>query len=254
MHGTLYRCGIALVIGCTIAGGAFGAGKARKGDALTAPCKGLPMRKSLAAQYHPTDGSTYLVSQVWVSVADAERGLRASARKRMYGGSDASGNVLIPERGQFSLEDQIAIRARGATRREDGFGASAYRELMQRPLEPGERQYMLDPHATTDTGEGTRAYWKTTSYTVNGKPATISSNFVVSLRALGPSKTELSVYQPRVTIFVGRQIAMYAHGLGLYVDCREESDDRTVPEDLEVVMQWARGAIYAAPPSGPAER
>lgn len=212
------------------------------------------MRKSLAAQYHPTDGSTYLVSQVWVSVADAERGLRASAKKRMYGGPEVVGNVLISERGQFSLEDPITLGERGATRRGDGLGASAYRELMQRPLEPGERRYLLDPHATTNTGTGTRAYWQTTSYTVSGKPATISSNFVVSLRALGPSKTELSVYQPRVTIFVGRQITMNAHGLTPYVDCREQADDRTVPEDLDAVMQWARGAIYAAPTGGPAVR
>ena len=250
MHGTLHRCCIALVIGCTMAGSTFGAGNAGRGDTLTAPCKKLPMRKGLAAQYHPTDGSTSLVSQVWVSVADAERGLRASATKRMHGGVSAVGNVQIPGRGWFSLEDQISISKRGATRRGDGFGAAAYRELMQRPLDPDERQYMLDPYTTTNAGNGALAYWQTDSYTVNGKPATISSNFVVSLRALDPSKTELSVYQPRVKIFVGRQIAMYAHGLGLYVDCREQSDDRTVPEDLEAVMQWARDAIHAAPPIG----
>ncbi|MBJ2158728.1 hypothetical protein [Variovorax sp. IB41] len=250
MHGTLHRCCIALIAGCMVAGSALGASKARRGDTLTAPCKELPIGKSLAVQYHPTDGSTYLVAQVWVSVADAERGLRASAKKRMYGGPYAVGNVLIPQRGQFSMEDQIAIKERGATRRGDGFGASAYRELMQRPLDPGERQYMLAPDTTTNAGDGTLAYWQTASYTVNGKPATISSNFVVSLRALGPSKTELSVYQPRVKIFVGRRITMNAHTFTPYVDCREQSDDRTVPEDLDVVMQWARDAIHAAPPLG----
>lgn len=209
------------------------------------------MRASLAAQYHPTDGSTYLVSQVWVSVADAERGLRASATKRMYGGPSAVGNVLIPERGLFSLEDQSSTSKRGATRGGDSFGAAAYRELMQRPLDPDERQYMLNPYATTNSGNGTRAYWQSTSYTVNGKPATISSNFVLSLRALGPSRTELSVYQPHVKISVGRRLTLDAHSLAApYVDCREQSDDRAVPEDLEAVMQWARGAIHAAPPIG----
>jgi hypothetical protein len=248
MHGTLRRCCIASIACFMVAGSAFGASKARRGDTLTAPCKGLPLRKNLAVQYHPTDGSTYLVAQVWVSVADAERGLRASATKRMYGGRDAVGDVLIPERGRFSLEDQVSIGKRGAARRGDDFGASAYRELMQRPLEPDERQYMLDPYTTTNAGDGTLAYWKTATYTVNGKPATISSNFVVSLRALGPSKTELSVYQPRVKIFVGRRIAMNAHTFTPYVDCNEQSDDRTVPEDLDVVMQWARDAIHAVPP------
>lgn len=208
------------------------------------------MRGSLAVQYHSTDGSKFLVAQLPVSVADAERGLRASATKGRYDSPYAVGNVLVPERGQFSLKDQTAIRERAATRRGGNVGASPDDEPIQRPLEPGERQYGLEPYTHTNTDVATLAHWQTSAYTVNGKPAAISSNFVLSLRPIGPSKMELRVHQPRVRVYIGRRITMNVHTLAPYVDCRERPDDRPVPEDLEVVMQWARDAIYAAPPIG----
>lgn len=210
------------------------------------------MRKAPAVRYHPADGSTYLSAQLPVSVADAERGLRASATRQTYGGSNGVGKVLVPERGRFSLEDQTSVRERAVAGHRDDAGATgpAYRRLMQRPLDAGERQYGLRPEVTTKTGSTELAYWQTGSYTMNGKPATMSSDFVLSLRPMGPWKTELNVYQHRVRIFTGREVRMNAHALMPYIDCREQSEDRAVPEDLEVVMQWARTAIYAAPPAG----
>lgn len=210
------------------------------------------MRKAPAVRFHPADGSTYLSAQLPVSVADAERGLRASATRQAYGGSHVVGKVLVPERGRFSLEDQTSERERAVASRSDDANATgpAYRRLMQRPLDAGERQYGLKPEVTTKTGSTELAYWQTSSYTMNGKPMTISSDFVLSLRPVGPWTTELNVYQHRVRLFTGREVRMNAHALGLYTDCREQSDDRAVPEDLEVVMQWARTAIYAAPPAG----
>jgi hypothetical protein len=213
------------------------------------------MRKNPVVRYHQTDTSTHLIAQFPVSVADAERGLRASATQRIYGGPNVVGNVLIPARGRFSLEDPTLLREHATTRRHGGdLGAAgtAYRDLMERSPEPGERQFGLAPWsaATLEVAPTALAYWQTDSYSVNGKPATISSNFVLSLRPMGPRKTELGVYQVRVRLFTGRQFMMNIHTFSPYVGCREQPGDHVVEGDLEAVMQWARDAIYGAPPAG----
>lgn len=209
------------------------------------------MGKDPAVRFHPADGSMYLSAQLPVSVVDAERGLRASAEKQRYRRAPVFGNVFIPERGRFVLEDQTSLRERGVGDRRGSFGATgpAYRSLMQRPLDPGERQYGLAPSTLENAGPMELAHWQTDSYTLNGKPVTMSSDFVLSLRPMGPRKMELGVYQYRLRLFTGRQVMLNVHTLKPYIGCREQSDDRMVPEDLEVVMQWARSAIYAAPPA-----